>query len=80
MFYLFATWRIYGISFSVYAFSSANKMVLEHIAILVKGTVREHSTKGVYELTVNGIRNTSCVLDYFDNHELRSKKKKSYEL
>lgn len=55
-------------------------MVLEHIAILVKGTVREHSTKGVYELTVNGIRNTSCVLDYFDNHELRSKKKKSYEL
>lgn len=57
-----------------------NKSVLIYIADLIKGTVRSHSVKGVYEITVNGIRNINKVIDYFNNHKLYSKKAKSYEL
>lgn len=57
-----------------------NKDVLMHIADLIKGTVRPHSVKEVYEITVNGIRNIDKIIYYFNNHKLYSKKAKSYEL
>lgn len=57
-----------------------NKVVLEEIAMLLKGNVREHSVKGVYELTVNGIRNINAVIAYFNNYQLRTKKEKSYSM
>lgn len=60
--------------------SISNKVVLDYIAILLKGTVREHSTQGVYNITVNGIRNVNSVINYFNNYQLRTKKGKSYEL
>lgn len=57
-----------------------NKEVLNHIANLIKGTVRSHSVKDVYEITVNGIRNMDKVIDYFSNQKLYSKKAISYQL
>ena len=57
-----------------------NKEVLISIANLMKGTVRSHSVKDVYEITVNGIRNMEKIIDYFTNHKLSSKKAKSYQL
>lgn len=57
-----------------------NKNVLIYIADLLKGTVRSHSVKDVYEITVNGIRNMDKVINYFNNHKLYSKKAKSYQL
>ena len=57
-----------------------NKEVLIYIANLIKGTVRSHSVKDVYEITVNGIRNMEKVMDYFHTHKLYSKKAKSYQL
>lgn len=57
-----------------------NKVVLEEIAMLLKGNVREHSVKGVYELTVNGIRNINAVIAYFNNYQLQTKKGKSYSM
>ena len=46
----------------------------------MKGTVRSHSVKDVYEITVNGIRNMDKVIDYFSNQKLYSKKAISYQL
>jgi hypothetical protein len=57
-----------------------NKEVLVYIAHLMKGTVRPHSVREVYEITVNGIRNMDKIIDYFTNHKLYSKKAKSYLL
>lgn len=57
-----------------------NKEVLVYIANLMKGTVRPHSVKEVYEMTVNGIRNMDRIIDYFTNHKLYTKKAKSYQL
>ena len=57
-----------------------NKNVLIYIADLLKGTVRSHSVKDVYEITVNGIRNMDKVINYFNNHKLYSKKAKSYQI
>ena len=57
-----------------------NKEVLIYIATLIKGTVRPHSVKTVYEITVNGVRNMDLIIGYFTNHKLISKKAKSYSL
>ena len=57
-----------------------NKEVLIYIANLMKGTVRSHSVKDVYEITVNGIRNMDKISNYFSNHKLYSKKAKSYQI
>lgn len=57
-----------------------NLAVLTHITTLIGGVVRPHQVLGVNELTVNGIRNMNRVFDYFDTHQLRTKKAKSYLL
>ena len=55
-----------------------NLVILKHISTLIGGTIRPHSKEGVYELTINGVRNMEQVFKYFDNHPLYSKKAKSY--
>lgn len=55
-----------------------NQPVLVHIGNLLLGVVRPHSRPNVFELTVNGVNNMTKVLEYFDHHELRTKKAKSY--
>lgn len=55
-----------------------NKPVLMYIAELIKGTVRPHSVKGVYVITVNGIRNIDKVITYFMNYKLLTKKRNSF--
>lgn len=58
-----------------------NKSVLLHISyIFGLGTVSPHSAKDNWEFIVNGVKNTSHILPYFDTHVLYSKKKESYYL
>jgi len=58
-----------------------NKNVLLHISsIFGVGTVSSHSSSNNWELIINGIKNTSHILPYFETHELYSKKKESYYL
>jgi hypothetical protein len=58
-----------------------NKSVLLHISyIFGVGTVSHHSALNNWELIVNGVKNTSHILPYFDTHVLYSKKKESYYL
>lgn len=55
-----------------------NQPILVHIRNLLLGVVRPHSQPNNFELTVNGVNNMTKVLEYFDSHELRTKKAKSY--
>lgn len=55
-----------------------NIPVLTHLTIILGGIVRSHSVQKEYELTVNGIRNMERVFNYFDTHQLLTKKAKSY--
>ena len=57
-----------------------NLAVLTYLTTLIGGVVRPHSKSGVYELTVNGVRNMERVFKYFDSHSLHTKKAKSYLL
>ncbi len=58
-----------------------NKSVLQHISSLFNvGTVSSHSVKNNWEFIVNGVKNTSNILSYFDTHKLYSKKNESYKL
>lgn len=58
-----------------------NKSVLQHIASLFGvGTISPHSVPNNWEFIVNGVKNTSHLLSYFDTHVLYSKKKESYNL
>nr|WVH38092.1 LAGLIDADG endonuclease [Cubamyces lactineus] len=54
--------------------------VLNHLTTVIGGVVRPQSAKEVNELTVNGVRNMTRVFNYFDRHELQTKKAKSYKL
>jgi hypothetical protein len=72
--------KAYRYRFLIAQLGEINVTVLQHITTLIGGVVRPHSTSGVYELTVNGIRNMKRVFDYFDNHQLRTKKANSYKL
>ena len=54
--------------------------MLTHITTLIGGVVRPNFKPGVYELTVNGVRNMERVFKYFDSHSLHTKKAKSYLL
>lgn len=55
-----------------------NQPILVHIRNLLLGVVRPHYQPNNFELTVNGVNNIIKVLEYFDSHELRTKKTKSY--
>lgn len=60
-----------------------NKYILEHINYLLMDTninVYSHYNENNYELRINGIKNCIKLYNYFDNHKLKSKKFKSYEL
>jgi hypothetical protein len=58
-----------------------NKSVLLHISYLFGlGTVSPHSAPNNWEFIVNGVKNTSHILPYFDTYTLFSKKKESYYL
>lgn len=51
-----------------------------YLTTLIGGVVRPHIAAGVNELTVNGVRNMTRVFEYFDSHQLMTKKAKSYQL
>lgn len=60
-----------------------NKYILEHINYILMDTninVYSHYNENNYELRINGIKNCIKLYNYFDNHKLKSKKLKSYEL
>lgn len=44
------------------------------------GAISPHSAPNNWEYIVNGVKNTSHILHYFDTHSLHSKKKESYNL
>ena len=59
-----------------------NKQVLEHISALFNQSITSvypHSTKNVYELRINGIKNIKNLFPYFDKYFLKSNKKESYD-
>lgn len=58
-----------------------NKSVLQHIATLFGvGTISPHSVHNNWEFKINGVKNTTNILSYFDTHILYSKKKENYNL
>ena len=68
----------YRFRFLLAQLGEINLVVLKHITSLIGGIVRPHSKDGVYELTVNGVRNMERLFNYFDTQALHSKKAKSY--
>ena len=68
----------YRFRFLLAQLGEINLAVLKHITTLIGGNVRPHSKEGVYELTINGVRNMERVFKYFDTHPLYTKKAKSY--
>nr|YP_010977143.1 LAGLIDADG endonuclease [Daedalea dickinsii]WNZ34348.1 LAGLIDADG endonuclease [Daedalea dickinsii] len=59
----------------------ANKQVLEYISTLFNQSITSvypHSTKNVYELRVNGLKNIKNLFPYFDKYPLKTNKKESY--
>lgn len=57
-----------------------NLPILIHLTTLIGGTVHPHHIQEVNELTVNGARNIKRVFEYFDTHQLLTKKSKSYRV
>lgn len=58
-----------------------NKIVLLHISsIFGVGTVSSHFEHNHWIFLVNGVKNSNNIINYFDTHELYSKKKESYYL
>lgn len=71
----------YRLKFSISINWEVNKSVLLHISsIFGVGSVSSHSASNNWELIINGVKNTSHILPYFETHELYSKKKESYYL
>jgi hypothetical protein len=70
----------YRFRFLLAQLGDVNLPILTYLTTLIGGVVRNHSTRGVNELTVNGVRNMTRVFDYFDTHQLMTKKTKSYQL
>lgn len=70
----------YRFRFLLAQLGEINLAVLKHIITLIGGKVRPHSQKGVYEITINGVRNMKQVFKYFDSHPLHTKKAKSYQV
>ena len=70
----------YRFRFLLAQLGEINLIVLSHITTIIGGVIRPHSKSGVYELTVNGVRNMERVFNYFDSHSLHTKKAKSYLL
>ena len=69
----------YRFRFLLAQLGEENLVVLRHLTTIIGGVVRQHSKKGVYELTVNGVRNMEGVFKYFDCHSLLTKKSHSYK-
>ena len=58
-----------------------NKVILQHISTIFSvGYVRTHSVTNNWEYVVNGVKNTSNIITYFDTNLLYTKKKQSYNL
>lgn len=72
--------KAYRFRFMLGQLGEINLPVLTHITTLIGGVVRSHTAVGVNELTVNGIRNITRVFNYFDSHQLITKKNESYRL
>lgn len=58
-----------------------NKSILQYISSLFGvGAVSKHSVPNNWELIINGVKNTSAIIPYFDKYFLYTKKKESYNL
>ena len=69
----------FNICFDIAQKYSENKYILEYIQILFNvGKIYNHNIKNVYYYRVGGLKNTTQLFSYFNNHPLRSKKLKSY--
>lgn len=70
----------YRFRFLLAQLGDINLPVLRYLTTLIGGVVRPHSAQRVNELTVNGVRNMLRVFEYFDTHQLLTKKANSYQL
>lgn len=75
--------RTYRLRYILTQKHDLNKPVFDYIAKLLsdKGclaAVVPHSAESVWEIRVNGVKNCKLLYDYFDNHNLRTVKYKSY--
>ena len=58
-----------------------NKTIFQHLStIWGVGNISPHSSSDNWEYIVNGVKNTSPIIEYFDTYLLYSKKKESYNL
>lgn len=72
--------KAYRFRFILAQLGYSNIPILIHISTLIGGKIGPHSSEGVYQLVVNGVRNIVRVFSYFDNHTLLTKKFNSYVL
>ena len=72
--------KIFRYRFIITQKGKENISVLIQIKKILGGKVESHTVKNVYQLVVNGITNIIHVMNYFDEHKLLTKKKKSYYL
>lgn len=72
--------KAYRFRYMLSQLGGINLPVLTHLTTLIGGVVRPHTAQNVYDITVNGARNMTQVFDYFDSHQLLTKKAKSYQL
>lgn len=71
----------YRIRFLLSQKGAENLPILSSLILFFQtGTIEPHSKKQNYSFIVSGYKNCSCVLSYFDNFKLKTKKYKSYLL
>jgi hypothetical protein len=71
----------YRLRFTISQKWEVNKVILQHISTIFSvGNISPHSVADNWEYIVNGIKNTSHIIPYFDTHLLYTKKKQSYNL
>nr|UBU96488.1 putative LAGLIDADG homing endonuclease [Malassezia furfur]UBU96653.1 putative LAGLIDADG homing endonuclease [Malassezia furfur]UBU96674.1 putative LAGLIDADG homing endonuclease [Malassezia furfur] len=77
---ILANSKAYRYRFMLAQKGQENIPALASIQKVLGGKVESHSIKNVYQLVVNGVSNMKNLINYFDEHPLFTKKKKSYSL
>ena len=79
--FLLSNSKGYRLRFIISQKWEVNKVILQHISTIFRvGNVSPHSVGDNWEYIVNGIKNTSNIIPYFDTPLLYTNKKQSYNL
>ena len=70
--------KTYRYQFIIAQKGKENIPIIIQIKKVLGGKVLSHSVKNVYQLVINGVTNITNLIKYFDEHQLLTKKKKSY--